>query len=86
MIFLGNLSVSQIEERSGVSISAEDRAELSAMRQEVAHDIAPGMWHCFDLPFMIRCGDKPTADKVLAILSAYDWSKAKEPLQISWEG
>ena len=85
MRLLGNLSLGQIEERAGVSISAEAREELSAMRQEEAKHIAPGKWHCFDLPFMILCGDKPTAEKVLAILSVYDWSKAKEALQISWE-
>ena len=85
MIMLGNLSLGQIEERTGISISSEDRAELSGMRQEKAENIAPGKWHCFDLPFMIVCGDKPTAEKVLKILSPYDWSKAKQALQISWE-
>lgn len=84
-IMLGNLTLSQIEERAGISISAEDRAELSGMRQEKAENIAPGKWHCFDLPFMVVCGDKPTAEKVVKILSAYDWSKAKQTLQISWE-
>lgn len=84
-IMLGNLTMSQIEERTGISISAEDRAELSGMRQEKAENIGPGKWHCFDLPFMIVCGDKPTAEKVVKILSAYDWSKAKQALQISWE-
>lgn len=83
-IMLGNLTLSQIEERTGISISAEDRAELSGMRQEKAENIAPGKWHCFDLPFMIVCGDKPTAEKVVKILSAYDWKKAKQALQISW--
>jgi len=31
------------------------------------------------------CGDKPTAEKILNILNVYDWSKAKQALQISWE-
>lgn len=84
-IMLGNLTPSQIEERTGISISAEDKAELSGMRQEKAENIAPGKWHCFDLPFMVVCGDKPTAEKVVKILSTYDWSKAKEALRISWE-
>ena len=84
-IMLGNLTLSQIEDRTGIHISAEDRAELSGMRQEKAENIATGKWHCFDLPFMVVCGDKPTAEKVVKILSAYDWSKAKQALQISWE-
>ena len=84
-IMLGNLSLKQIEERTGISVSSEDRESLGEMRQEKAENIAPGKWHCFDLPFMIVCGDKPTAEKVVKILSAYDWTKAKQALQISWE-
>lgn len=84
-IMLGNLTLKQIEDRTGIELSAEDRAELSRMRQEKAENIASGKWHCFDLPFMIVCGDKPTAEKMVKILSACDWSKAKQALQISWE-
>ena len=85
MIMLGNLSIKQIEERTGIIISDDDRYELSNMRQEKAENIASGKWHCFDLPFMMVCGDKPTAEKVVKILSQYDWTKSKQALQISWE-
>ena len=85
MIMLGNLTLKQIEDRTGISVSADDRAELNEMRQEKAENIAPGKWHCFDLPFILVCGDKPTAEKVVKILSKYDWSKTKEALRISWE-
>ena len=84
-IMLGNLTLKQIEGRTGIELSAEDRADLNGMRQEKAENIASGKWHCFDLPFMIVCGDKPTAEKMVKILSAYDWSKAKQVLQITWE-
>jgi len=84
-IMLGNLTLKQIEDRTGIKLSAEDRVELNGMRQEKAENIASGKWHCFDLPFMIVCGDKPTAEKMFKILSAYDWSKVKQALQISWE-
>lgn len=85
MIMLGNLTLKQIEERTGIIIYDDDRDELSSMRQEKAKNIAPGKWHCFDFPFILVCGDKPTAEKVVNILSAYDWSKSKQALQISWE-
>ena len=85
IIMLGNLTLKQIEERTGISVSDSDRAELNGMRQEKAENIASGKWHCFDLPFMLVCGDKPTAEKVVKILSPYDWQKAKEALQITWE-
>lgn len=84
-IMLGNLSLKQIEERTGISVSSEDREILGEMRQEKAENIASGKWHCFDLPFMIVCGDRQTAEKVRDILQRYDWSKAKEALRISWE-
>lgn len=84
-IMLGNLTLKQIEERTGIIISDEDRAELNDMRQEKAENIALGKWHCFDFPFMMVCGDKPTAEKVVKILSQYDWTKSKQALQISWE-
>ena len=84
-IMLGNLTVRQIEDRTGIKFSDKDVAELNEMRQEKAENIESGKWHCFDLPFMIVCGDKPTAEKILNILNVYDWSKAKQALQISWE-
>lgn len=84
-IMLGNLTLKQIEERTGISVSDDDRKELNGMRQEKAENIVSGKWHCFDLPFMIVCGDKPTAEKVVKILSVYDWTKSKEALRISWE-
>lgn len=84
-IMLGNLSLKQIEERTGISVSLEDREILEEMHQEKAENISPGKWHCFDFPFMMVCGDKPTAEKVVKILSQYDWAKSKQTLQISWE-
>lgn len=84
-IILGNLTVRQIEDRTGIKLSDKDVAELNEMRQEKAENIESGRWHCFDFPFMIVCGDKPTAEKILNILNVYDWSKAKQALQISWE-
>lgn len=84
-IMLGNLSLQQIEDRTGIELSEKDRAKLSEMRQEKAENIASGKWHCFDLPFMIVCGDKPTAEEIVKVLSVYDWTKARESLQISWE-
>ena len=84
-IMLGNLTVRQIEDRTGIKFSDKDVAELNEMRQEKAENIESGKWHCFDLPFMIMCGDKPTAEKILNMLNVYDWSQSKQALQISWE-
>ena len=84
-IFLGNLSISQIETRMGISLTEDERNTLNSMRQEKAEDIESGKWHCFDLPFMLICGDKQTAEKVVKIFQAHDLSRVREALQVSFE-
>ena len=84
-IMLGNQTPEQIEKRLRISLSDEHKEELRNTWQQKAEHIADGKWHCFDLPFMIVCGDKPTAEKILNMLNVYDWLQAKCALQISWE-
>jgi len=84
-IFLGNLTVSQIENRMGISLTEDEKTTLNSMRQEKAENIENGKWHCFDLPFMLVCGDKQTAEKVARIFQAHDLSHVREALQVSWE-
>ena len=55
-------------------------------RQEnVSVPLEAEKWHCFDIPFMLMTRNKTTAKKYLGMLSAYDWSKSKEALQIGYE-
>lgn len=86
-IYLGNLSVEQIEKRTGITLSDEHRDYMKAHRQEAVNNtpIADGAWHCFDIPFRIVTGNKETAEHYRDMLSTYDWSECKEPLQIGWE-
>ena len=86
-IYLGNLSVEQIEKRAGITLSDEHRDYMKAHRQEAVNNtpIADGEWHCFDIPFMIMTGNQETAEHYRDMLSSYDWSNCKEPLQIGWE-
>lgn len=37
-IFLGNLSLEQVEERTGISLTDDDRLELNGVRQEKAEN------------------------------------------------
>lgn len=85
MIMLGNLTVDEIENRLDIKLSEEDRKTLLESRQEKAENIADGKWHCFDLPFMIVCGDKATAEKYNKMFSAYDLSHARQCCQLTWE-
>ena len=86
-IYLGNLSVEQIEERTGITLKDEDREYLKKHRQEAVNDtpLEVGKWHCFDIPFMIMTGNQETAEHYRDMLLSYDWSNCKEPLQIGWE-
>ena len=83
-IMLGNLNMSSIEARLGITLQEKDRNTLSSMRQEDAQNIQPGKWHCFDLPFMIVCGDLSTALQVREILRPYS-NSMKTQLQIGWQ-
>ena len=84
-IMLGNLSVEDIEYRLSITLSDEDRKQLNDSRQQKAEKIEQGKWHCFDLPFMIVCGDKETAVKFNKLFSAYDLSHARQCCQLTWE-
>jgi len=86
-IYLGNLSVAQIEERLGIELTEAERSELTSARQEAVLDVAlaPDKWHCYDLPFTIVCGSREMATKVCGILSPYS-SQMKCRLQVGIDG
>lgn len=70
-IYLGNLSVKQMEKRLGIILKDEDVKVLNSMREDNAQNIADDKWHCFDIPFAIRCGSMDAAIIVRDILSPY---------------
>ncbi len=84
-IMLGNLTVKQIEERTGITLTYEHRQMFREDYSPIAEKIPSGKWHCFDIPFVMVFGDKATAEKYVVILQTYDWSKCKEPFRISWQ-
>jgi len=84
-IYLGNLNVDEIEKRSGVQFPEELKTYMEPRRQESASNVKPGKWHCFDIPFVLVCGDMETATEIHNHLKAYS-SDFKEPLQISLSG
>lgn len=84
-IMLGNLSLQQLQDRSGFDFPQE-ALELLKDRQETVNKtkIADGRWHCFDIPFMVMCGSEQMArDLSMALMSHAH--KFKVPLQISWD-
>ncbi|WP_028354790.1 hypothetical protein [Bordetella petrii] len=81
MIRLGNLTIDQMEARSGAKWPAELKEYLAGRHQPEASNIAHGKWHCFDIPFQLVCGDIGTAQTVYDHLSPLS-AEFKEPLQI----
>lgn len=81
-MMLGNLSVKEIEERLGIEFPKETKDFMQSTRQENANNIGLGQWHCFDIPFMIVCGDMETALKIYEPLKPFS-SQCKCPLQFS---
>lgn len=70
-IYLGNLSVEQIEKELNITLSGTDRDKLEMMRCLNASNIPANKWHCFYIPFVIKCGSMETATKVRDILAPY---------------
>ena len=84
-IMLGNLTVEQIEERLNIKFTEEHKKELRETWQQKAENIKPGKWHFFDIPLVMACGDKETAQKMCAIFKSYDLSHTPQ-FGVSWTG
>lgn len=84
-IMLGNLSVSQIEERLGIEFPEEIREFMKKTHQPNASNIGKGQWHCFDIPFNLVCGDMETATKIFNSVKDRS-SECKDQLQFSLSG
>ena len=82
MIYLGNLSIHEVETRLGVQFSETDRKDLQSMLNPDANVIEKGKVHFFDIPFFAACGDAETAIKVVDILTKYDHKKFQCVIQI----
>lgn len=81
-MMLGNLSVEQIEKRTGVDFPEEIRVFLKENHQSEAANVKKGKWHCFDIPFTMVCGDIETATKIYESVKDKS-SQFKERMQIS---
>ena len=81
-IYLGNLSIKEIEKRAGIEFPKELKDYMGTRKQESASNIKEGKWHCFDIPFVLVCGGMETATEIHNRLKDFS-SDFKEPLQIS---
>jgi hypothetical protein len=79
---LGNLNVEEMQRRSGVEFPSELVKYMTPRHQDRAERIEAGKWHCFDLPFVLVCGDIDTAKEVFRHLSPLSAQFAQK-MQIS---
>lgn len=86
MIYLGNLSIKDVETRLGIQFSEADVKELQSMLNPNANVLDKGKVHFFDIPFFAACGDTETARKVTDILLKYDSKNFKCAIQIGVKG
>ena len=84
-IYLGNLGIEEIEKRSGVAFSQELKDYMIPRWQQSASNVKSGKWHCFDIPFLLMCGDVSTASEIHKHLKN-SGSDFKEPFQIAFSG
>ena len=71
-IYIGNLSVEQIEKEYQVQFSEEDKTWLKEHRQEnVSIAISADKWHCFDIPRIIVVGSVDFRQEILDRLKNY---------------
>lgn len=82
-MYLGNLTIDQLEKRSGWTFSDEDRKWLIDHRQDTAEvKFDSDKFHIFDIPLSIVCSEG-IVHKVLDILKKYnDIQLCKEDIQI----
>jgi hypothetical protein len=79
---LGNLSVDEMQRRSGVEFPSELAEYMKDRHQAEAENIKPGKWHCFDAPFTLVCGDIETATEIHERLKPLS-KHFKQQMQIS---
>lgn len=81
-IYLGNLTIEQLESRCGCKFEKEDFEWLKKHRQEDATIKQKDKFHIFDMPLMIQTGED-ISDELIKILSKYNDKKPfEECLQV----
>lgn len=74
MIYLGNLSVEQIEREYNVVFSEEDRKWLNEHHQDLAENVKKDKYHFFDIPRIIVAGSAEFAKELYNRLLKYQFN------------
>lgn len=72
-IYLGNLSIEQIEREYGVAFSDEDKQWLQEHHQDKASNIQRDKWHFFDMPRVMMAGSNEFAKEIYDMFQKYSF-------------
>lgn len=72
-IYLGNLSIEQIEREYSVMFTDEDKQWLQEHHQDEANNIQSDKWHFFDIPRVMMTGSSDFAKELYDILKKYSF-------------
>lgn len=70
-IYLGNLSIEQIEREYSVVFTEEDKKWLQEHHQDEASNIQSGKWHFFDIPRIMMAGSNEFAKEIRYICKIF---------------
>lgn len=77
-VYLGNLTIDELEKRTGYKLSNRDRAWLEDHRQDIADvKFDSDKFHIFDIPFCIQCAE-PIYKELIELLKKYDDIRASD--------
>ena len=72
-IYLGNLSIEQIEKEYGVVFTDEDKQWLQEHHQDEASNIQSDKWHFFDIPRVMMTGSHECAKEIYDRFEKYSF-------------
>ena len=71
-VYLGNLTVEQIERRYGFSFTEAERTRLKELwHQNAEFKDGDAGWHMFDIPEFMELSNGPVGNEVLTIFQAH---------------
>lgn len=72
-IYLGNLSIEQIEREYGVVFTDEDKQWLQEHHQDEASNMQSDKWHFFDIPRVMMTGSHECAKEIYDRFEKYSF-------------
>lgn len=72
-IYLGNLSIEQIEREYSVAFTDEDKQWLQEHHQDEASNIQSDKWHFFDIPRVMMTGSHECAKGIYDRFEKYSF-------------